>query len=248
MRKTVLAVVVVVIVLAGGGRSLQAQEEQPPPEPAWSGSLGLAYLATSGNSDTSTFGLDFELKRDADPWGMELVAQLNQASDSGVKTAERYYADGRATYAASERWQYYAGLSGERNTFAGYDMRTVVQAGAQYILLPGPTQNLKVNAGLTYTDENAVGDEPSTDYVGGVAGLTYQWKINDQASLSEKLTYFADFDATANWRLWSTTALTSSVTNRLAIKLSYEVRYSNTPLPGFQSTDTTTSASVVWKI
>lgn len=246
MRSTELGVIMVVAAIVGG--HVAGAEDAAPPAPTWSGSLGLAYLATSGNSDTQTLGLDFDLKREADPWGMELAAQVNRASDSGVTTAERYYANGRATYAASERWQYFAGLSWERDTFAGYDMRSLLEAGGQYVVLPGPTQNLSVSAGLTYTDENGVGDEPSTDYVGGIAGLTYQWKINDQAALGEKLTYYADFDDAANWRLWSTTALTSSLSSKLAVKLSYEVRYTKRPLPGFKSTDTTTSASVVWKI
>ena len=248
MKRTVLVLGVALVAVVAGGRDVQAQEDQQPPPAAWPGSLGLAYLATSGNSDTQTLGLDFEVKRKAAPWGMDVSAQLNQASDSGVTTAERYYVDGRATYAASERWQYFGGASWERNTFAGYDLRTIVQGGAEYILLPGPTQNLSVSAGLSYTDENAVGDEPSTDYVGAVAGLTYKWAINDQAAVGEKLTYYGDLDTTANWRLWSTTSLTSSLSSRLAIKLSYEVRYTNRPLPGFKTTDTTTSASVVWKL
>jgi putative salt-induced outer membrane protein len=236
-----------VVALTLGGRPVGAQNGQESKSP-WSGSLGLAYLATTGNSDTQTLGLDLGLERKPTPWGLEVAAQFNQASDSGVTTAERYYLSGRATRSLDERWQYFAGLNAERNTFAAYDLRTVVETGAKYIVLPGPTQNLAVNGGLTYTDENGTPGEPSTEYVGSLAGLTYQWQISDQATLSQKLTYYGNFSDSANWRLWSTTGLKSSLTDRLAIKLSYEMRYTNQPPPGFETTDTTTSVSLVVNI
>ncbi len=75
-----------------------AQEEAPaeaPPDP-WKGALGLSYVDTSGNSETSAFGLDFKVERLPEPWGLEITGLFNRASDAGETTAERYYLGGRA--------------------------------------------------------------------------------------------------------------------------------------------------------
>ena len=48
-----------------GAAPLFAQEgeaEEEEKEPKWVGSLGLAWVATSGNTDTSSIGLDFGLE------------------------------------------------------------------------------------------------------------------------------------------------------------------------------------------
>ncbi len=68
----------------------EAEEEEK--EPAWVGSLGLSWVATSGNTDTSSAGLDFGLDRKPEPWGFEFVARGNKAQDTGVTTAENYFA------------------------------------------------------------------------------------------------------------------------------------------------------------
>ena len=69
---------------------LLGQPAAPPvEEPVWSGSLALAYLATGGNSETETVGLDLAAKRRPLPWGLELMASLHRAETEGARTAER---------------------------------------------------------------------------------------------------------------------------------------------------------------
>ena len=77
----------------------QEAEEEPEPEPTWEGSLGLAWVSTSGNTDTSTLGLDFALERKPEPWGLEILARGNRADESGVKTAENYLVSARDAHA-----------------------------------------------------------------------------------------------------------------------------------------------------
>ena len=44
-------------------------------EPKWVGSLGLAWVATSGNTDTSSIGLDFGLESKPAPWSRAQACQ-----------------------------------------------------------------------------------------------------------------------------------------------------------------------------
>ena len=223
-----------------------AQEEEAEEEPLWKGSLGLAYLGTSGNSDTSSFGLEFDAERRPAPWGFTLTGRFNRSEDQGVLTAERYLLSGRAVRALSERWEVFGGLAAEKDVFAGYDLQLMVTAGATYKALIGPKHFLSFDGGLTYTDENRIDPNPDESFLGAMLGLDYEFKITDSASLSQALLFLPNFDDTDDWRLRSETALTAAINSWLALKLGYEVRYRNQPIGDADSTDTTSSASVVF--
>jgi putative salt-induced outer membrane protein len=223
----------------------QEAETEEVEESPWQGNLGLAYLATSGNSETETFGLDFVLNREPDPWGLELFAHFNRGEQDSVKTAERYYAGGRARRALGERWELFAGISGEKDEFAGFDLRTLLETGVVYKALLGPKHLLSFDAGLTWTDEDRIEPQPDTDYIGGLAGLAYEWKISDGASFTHRLIYYPNFDDSDDWRLSSDTAIQAALNARFALKFGYGLRYRNRPIGVADDTDTTTSASVV---
>jgi putative salt-induced outer membrane protein len=233
--------------------SAYAQEEAPAeaqPEP-WKGALGLSYVDTSGNSETSAFGLDFKVERLPEPWGLEITGLFNRASDAGDVTAERYYLGGRAKRALGDRWELFGGLSGEKDQFAGFDLRLLVEAGAAYKLVLGPKHFLSADAGLTYTDENRLEPEPDASWLGGVLGLAYEWKISDTTSFTERFLYYPNFDESSDWRLSSDTGIQTAISSLLALKFSYEYRYRNEPLvlddgTTADSTDTTTRFSVVF--
>ncbi len=231
----------------------EGETEEEQPEPTWKSNIGLSYVATSGNTDTSTMGLDLLVERRPDPWGLEFIANFNRAEDSnreedeefGKLTAERYYASGRAMRALSERWEFFAGLSGEKDRFAGFDLRAVVESGVTYHALLGPKHLLSFDGGLTWTDEDRI-SEPDVSYFGGIAGLNYEWKISDNASLTERLLFYPNFDESSDWRLSSDTGLQVSMTSLLAVRLGYEFRYRNEPIGEADDTDTTTKASLVF--
>ncbi len=224
----------------------EAGDAEETPEPMWKSSLGLAYIGTSGNSETSSFGLDFSTERQPTPWGLKIDGKFNRNEDNNVLTAERYYLGGRAMRALSDRWEVFAGLSGEKDEFIGYDLLLIAEAGATYKALVGPKHFLNFDFGVTWTDENRIEPEPDVDYLGAVLGLDYEWKITDNASLTEVLRYYPNFDTSSDWRLTSETGLQTAVNSWLAVKLGYEVRYRNEPIGDNEKTDTTSTASVVF--
>jgi putative salt-induced outer membrane protein YdiY len=143
--------------------------EEPPKSP-WSGSLGLSFLSTTGNTDTRSFGAEFGLKRVSDPWGLEVTAKILGASKDGTKTAEDTYGSVRGMRAVSDRWSVYAAGSGERNTFAGFDLRAIIKDGATFKAIPGTIQELLLDGGLSWTKEEPA-SLPSHSYTGAVLGL-----------------------------------------------------------------------------
>jgi hypothetical protein len=72
--------------------SAEAQPAPAPPPPLWDTQIGAAYVGTSGNTDTSTFGADFVVNRRWPVWLITATAAAIRASDEGETTAERYLA------------------------------------------------------------------------------------------------------------------------------------------------------------
>ena len=100
MRRYLLVFGVMFALSASHVFAQETEGEETEKEPIWKGSLGLSWVATSGNTDTSTFGLDFGLDRKPEPWGLSFVLRGNRAEDSGVTTAENYLVSGRAVQRA----------------------------------------------------------------------------------------------------------------------------------------------------
>ncbi len=239
--KRILKCILGVVLLVGLAFPCQAEEAAP----LWTSSIGLTYLATNGNTDTQSLGFDLKLERKPTPWGVDIVASANQTEEDDVTTAERYFAGVRAKRSIAERWDLFAGLSGEQNEFAGLDLMIFTEAGGIYKALLGPVHTLSFDLGLTWTDEDHVNLTANVNYFGAVAGLTYAWKISDTATLSERLIYYPNFDESDDWRLSSDTALTATLTDKLALLVGYEVRYRHLPIDDNASTDTTTKVSLV---
>jgi putative salt-induced outer membrane protein YdiY len=243
-----------VLVVALAVTPVLAQEEaEEAPEPNWTNSLGLSYVGTSGNTDTTSFGLDFKSERRPTPWGLDLVATFTRAEDNGVVTAEQYLVGGRATRSLSERWSVFAGLSWARDTFGGFENRYIAEAGAEYLAIKTAKHTLSFDAGLTWTTEDQIRTDDVTgreyteseNWFGGVAGLKWEWAFSESASLSERVLYYPNFDTSSDWRVGSDTAVTADLTKLLALQFSYLVRYRNQPIDDREKTDTTTKVSVV---
>jgi putative salt-induced outer membrane protein len=246
IRRAFLCLGLAIVIGAAPALADEGETEEEQPEPTWTSNIGLSYVATSGNTDTNTMGLDLLVERKPEPWGLEFRANFNRAEDTGELTAERYFASARAVRTLSERWDFFAGLSGEKDQFAGLDLRAMVESGVTYHALLGPKHLLSFDGGLTWTDEDRIDPEPDVSYFGGIAGLSYEWKFSDTASLTQRLLFYPNFDDSADWRLSSDTGLQVSMTSLLAVKLGYELRYRNEPIGDAKSTDTTTKASLVF--
>lgn len=233
------------------GAVLRAQEEDAPPaeeEPDWNLELGLSYLATTGNSETSSGGFKAAFTKEWDPWSLEAEAFFLRAEDEGETTVEHSGASIAGSRDLSERWSITAGLSGEKDRFSGIDLRTVVSAGVKWKMVDGERWTLQSRSALTWTSEAFEGDQPSDDYLGALAGLSSKWQITESADLATKVVYFPNFDDSEDYRFEGDLALTTKISSAWALSLGYQVRYDNQPVVGFEKTDSATTASLVLKL
>lgn len=219
--------------------------EQEAPEPPWTVELAASYVATTGNTETTTLGADVEAVRRPDPWGVDLFAKYHRAEEGGAVESERTFAGVRGRRAIGERWELFGEATGERDEFAGIERRAVLAAGGTVHAVAGPHHKLDLDLGLSWTDEDRTEAEPDESFAGSLVGLKYRWEISDRAGFGQRVTWFPSFEDSTDWRLEASTTLEASLTERLALRLGYEVRYQNQPLAGRDDTDTTTRMSLV---
>jgi putative salt-induced outer membrane protein len=244
--KRLIAIFGMVLIIGAAPVVAQDAEQAEAPEPTWKGSLGLSWVATTGNTDTSSIGLDFALDRKPEPWGLSFVARGTRADDQGELTAENYLVSGRAVRALGQRWEVFGGLAWAKDQFAGFDSQTVASAGGTYKALESERHLLSFDMGLAYTWEDRVPPEEDVDFAGGLLGLSWEWKLGANSKLVERLVFHPNFDNSDDWRLQSMTAIEAAINDWLALRFGYDIRHRNQPIGNADSTDTTSTASVVF--
>jgi putative salt-induced outer membrane protein len=227
----------------------QARAQGAPQEqPLLSLQLGFSYVATSGNSDTTSAGLDGTVRRNWERWGWESFARAVRASEAGTTTAERYGLGTRVNREVSERFALTAGVQGERDIFAGLDLRSIADFGVQWRPETSDRWTIETTASLTWNYEEPSDAAPTQNFIGTLLQAKSAVKLSPTAELSQRLTLYPNLEETDDWRVEAGAALQAAVNAWLAVTLSYELRYDNVPVPGFGTTDTTTRASLVVKL
>jgi putative salt-induced outer membrane protein YdiY len=76
-------------------------------------------------------------------------------------------------------------------------------------------------------------------------GARYKFRLSETSDITEDLLFAFDLSEDGTWRLAQALALTARVAAPLSLKLSNIIRYVDEPVPGFEKTDTITSAALV---
>ncbi|MDY7092966.1 MAG: DUF481 domain-containing protein [Acidobacteriota bacterium] len=251
LRPTLIALVLLATLPALAQEPEAAPE---PPEPTWELKLGLSYVATSGNSDTSSGGFDLEYTKEWEVWSLEAGANALRAEEDNETTAERYGAFAHGSRQLTERLSLTAGLSLLEDRFTGVDLRTVADLGLKQQWVDNETWTFATTAALTWTREELVDDpanpdaDTSDDSFGALFKLAGSWQLSENASATSKLTYYPNFDVSDDYRFDGEVGVQAALTSAWALKVAYQLRYDNLPVPGFDTTDTTTTASLVLKL
>jgi putative salt-induced outer membrane protein YdiY len=217
----------------------------------WRNQTELSFLATGGNASASSLGLQNTLRRTTqagqfrfevgtfrtDATRVERRAVGTEASFSveeertSERTAERFQAQGRYDRNLSERTFAYASTGWTRNTFAGFNARTVVALGAGTRFQLPDVRETRIGAALTYTFQDDVDPDPTRpDRFAGLRGtLDHEHSLTTGTSL--ELKWVVD----ANAREWEdvrgdlSQSVSASLSDRLALKTTLQLLVDNQP-------------------
>jgi uncharacterized protein DUF481 len=205
-------------------------------------------VGTSGNSDTTTVGADFQMHRRWPVWQIESMASAVRTTDHGTFTAERYLGGLRGQRRLSKIISLTAGERAERDRLAGMAFRSITDGGLSWALVRDPRWLLDGLTSLALNHEHPVVGPDRNDPIGVLQALS-RVVLGPAADTTQRFTYYPDFSDSTAYRAEAEVTAQAAMNSRLALKMAYLWRHSNAPAVGFMKNDSTATASVVvrWK-
>jgi putative salt-induced outer membrane protein YdiY len=226
------------------GRGLErqfARELEPPPLLEASGEL--SFVATAGNTDTSTLGAAASLAWRPGRHTTHVVMGFVRSEAGDVERARALWLEARQSWSASERIEAFGDARVRRDRFAGIDGRLALDAGLAYRVLNERQHSLRADLSAGVVRENRVAGNDLT-FGSANAGLAWRW-ARGSVELSERAQLTSSLATRGAWRAASAAGLSVVLTRVLSLKLAHTLDYVRQPVPGFRRTDSVLSTSLV---
>lgn len=239
------AVLAVLLALASTGLVFAQDEGEEEPKRPWTNKTEFGFTSASGNAENTNLSLTNNFKWDwsRSQFYVDLVAIRNEATartlsnpgtgevvvtENSALTAEIYAFEPGYRMDITKRLFWYANVRWFRNTPAGIQDRYLAGAGIGYKFVMTEKHTLAGELGLAYTDETQTSEFTQT-FSSVRADLDYDFKISESATLESDLETLFDVDDGDNWQANWITKITASLTDVVALAVSYAVIYDNQP-------------------
>jgi len=221
-------------------------------EATWTGEGSFGAGTTTGNTDTTDYGLGLKLAREAGPWAVTLEAIGEYAETNGVENKNRMFFAGQADRDFSERMYGFGRASWEQDEFSGFESRAFAGIGVGYRLLTGERTiwAVELAPGVKFDEVRqtvlpgpVVVPAYSDTGLSVIGASRFAHPFNDNVKLTNDTTVtWADTSTQIDNRL----AVTAALGGALSARVSYNVRHDTDPPFGFEATDTATRVSLVY--
>lgn len=208
----------------------------------WAGEANLAYIDSSGNTESTNINFRSKATRDGEEWRniykLEASNETGEQTDANgnekeVRTAEKYFASAKAEYKMGEKSYLFSLLEYTDDRFSGYDYEASVTFGYGRDILKGDVHELSADAGLGYRkSELETGDVQEEAVVR--LGALYLWKISETATFDEDFSTEIGEDKTVTK---SFTRLRVKINGSLNGSVAYEIKHTDEVPAGVKNSD-----------
>jgi putative salt-induced outer membrane protein len=214
---------------------VMAQDEE-----GFSGRAALGYLSTTGNTETESINVNFEMGWNYDPWEHRFSGLAVRSSTSDVTTAEAYGLNWKSDYAINDASYWYGLVAWNKDEFSAYEQQIREAVGYGRFFIDTERHELSGEVGLGIRQADL---RDGTDQDEAILRLSgeYIWRISETSRFNQTL---AIEDGSDNTYLEATSSLSADIMESLAIVVSYTIRSNSEVLPGTEETDTFTSVSI----
>jgi putative salt-induced outer membrane protein len=218
--------------LAGAAATAAAQAAKPVT--TFTGDLG--YVSASGNTKLTTLSIGEKIGHTDGLWTFNQLAAYVYGKTDDKESANQLRVAGRADYTFQPRLSLFAGVSYERNAFAGFNARTDEIGGLKWKAVVAPRDSMNLDAGGQLTQESDV-DGTRQSYPSARAALAYKHLFSKAAYLVQLAEYVPNLQTSGAYRVNTESAVVAPVSAHVAIKVNYVVRYDSHPPENFGTTD-----------
>jgi putative salt-induced outer membrane protein YdiY len=196
----------------------------------------IGFVSVSGNSDLTTLSFGQQLVIGTPAWLVTQDLLIVYSRSDGVTSANQLQTNGRAEHHLGDRLGVYATLHYERNPLAGIALRMQEGAGVTWAIVAAKPNQLDLAVGATLVQQRGSVDT-TAGFPAAQAVATFKHPFTDRAFFQQRLEWIPNFRDATDYRVNSESTVTAPFSRRLALKVSFVIRYDNLPEPGFDSTD-----------
>ena len=236
MRTIVLAVGLFLMGPIDAQEETAAGEETGP----WSGKVLLGFLATDGNTESSSLNTGFEIGYASGNWVHGLDGRAIHSTQESNTIAEAYELGWKTEYDFSANSFAFGRVDWRKDRFSGYDQQISQTAGYGRRIIDAAAHvlNGEVGVGARQLD---VADGTSEDEVIFRGGLDYTWTFSETAQFTQDVVVES---GDANTYLESVTAIKTTLIGDLALVASYTIKNNSEVPAGTEETDTYSALSL----
>lgn len=198
--------------------------------------LDLGFVDAAGNSDVTSFNFGEKLSWKAGRVVLTQNAKALYGETDGTTTTESYDAGARAEYALSARVGAFALVTFQRDPFAGIASRWGGGPGVAVGLVRSARDTLVLESAVTAQRERSTADVTES-FAATRTVATFKHLFAAATFVTQTLEWLANLETSDDQRINSETALTAPLSRRIALRVSYVIRFDNLPEPGFETTD-----------
>jgi putative salt-induced outer membrane protein YdiY len=219
-----------------------------PPPPSLQGSLSAGLALTSGNTDTSSFNLGFNLVYDPKTHSLfRADAFYLRSANNGAATTDKAAANLRFEYGVTDRTYAFAQVGYQRDRFKNVLYLITPMAGGGYFLIKQKDFEVTADVSVGGAFESDSGF-PATNSGAFSVGQGFAWKISRSATFTEKATGLWKLNHLSDSFYHFEMGLAATITKASELKILYLVDTKNRPNPDtLKKTDTALIAAFVYK-
>ena len=228
----------------------------------WSGSGEAGLALTSGNTRSQNLNVKLAFKKEDAQWKhnffVNALRSKGEANGEYDLTANRYDLGASSGYKLDERSYIVGAARYENDDFSPYAYQWIVSLGYGYTFIKNAETEFSAEVGPGYRrlDPRAylvtAGDPPVTsiidpDVEGNVVArglISYKHKFNESTAFENTTLIEAGSN---NTFLQNNAGLSVSMSEKLALKLGYEVRHNSDVSPDKKKTDQLLTTNLVFK-
>ncbi len=208
----------------------------------WHGGGEFGLAITSGNSETETLNGRLELIHNSELWRHTLQASALNVSDSDTAIIERYTFGYKIDRKITDYEYYFGAFRYDDDRFSGFDFQSSLTFGIGRRIFATAVSRFDVELGLGYRLSRTVNGRNEDEAIGRFYG-DYEYNVSENTVFSQTLLIEPAFRNTFSE---SITALKISFAKQLALKLSFAAKNNSDTPANTKSTDTVTTAAVVY--
>lgn len=240
LRRLAAVAVAWVPCAAFAGTATDRSQAVSSPTP-WKINLSGGYVATTGNTSTSTFNFKSSVDWRVNPWENSLHGLATSSVSGGSATAETYQLSDQLTYDLTRSDYAFASAGYLGDRFAGVVERYSQALGYGRHVFATAGQKLDLDLGVGASEQRVAGSRSlRTQFIAVFDGI-YVWKISDTAQFKQVLHVEAgQIDTFVN----PVSELKVTIIGNLFAAFNYEVRYNTTVPSGSVHVDTITAINI----